>query len=87
MPHSDEWAEGLGWSHRQESLFEDIAVNDALYDDPLFKQAFDIGYFNQDVDKDYRAAARDFVETWLEEEYGVEFDEVFDWDAWRENYG
>lgn len=82
----DDWADGLGWSDFQESLFEGIASNDNLLNDELLQQAFDIGWFNQDVDSGYREAAREFVVEWLDEQ-GIDFDEVFDWDAWRENYG
>ena len=88
MPTNDDWADGLGWSSFEEDAFERIGAENALiFDDDLLQQAFDVGYFNMDVDKDYREAAREFVTEWLEVEYGVEFDAVFDWDAWRENYG
>jgi hypothetical protein len=83
----DDWAEGLGWSAAEERLFEDVAVNDSLLGDELFQQAFDIGWFSPDVDHSYREAAREYVVEWLDQEYGVEFDDVFDWDAWREQYG
>lgn len=89
MPNNDDddWASGLGWTDFQESMFADIgAANSALLDDDLLKQAFDIGFFDLDVDSAYREAAREFVHDWLATEYGVEFDTVFDWDLWRENY-
>jgi len=86
MPN-DDWADGLGWSNAEERLFEDVAINDSLLNDDIFQQAFDVGWFSPDVDDAYRAAAREYVEDWLEQEYGVQFDEVFDWDAWREQYG
>lgn len=88
MPHDDEWAEGLDWSNTQEHLYGDIgAHNEAIFQDELLKQAFDIGWFNMDVDHRFREAAREFVVEWLDTEYGIDFDEVFDWEAWREAYG
>lgn len=88
MPHDDEWAENLGWSGIEERLFEDIGErNEQIFQDELLQQAFDIGWFDMDVGSDYREAAREFVYEWLESEYGIDFDEVFDWDAWREAYG
>lgn len=87
MPHDDEWAEGLGWSGFEEHLFENIGnANEAIFQDDLLQQAFDIGWFDMNVASDYREAAREFVYEYLEDVYGVDFDEVFDWDAWREAY-
>jgi len=40
-----------------------------------------------DVDPQYRQDAREFVIEYLDEVYGIDFDEAFDWDAWREAYG
>ena len=87
MARSDDPFEGLGWSDAQEHLFQDIALNDDLLNDAVLQQAFDIGWFSPDVDTEYREAAREYVIEWLDQEYGIEFDAVFDWDAWRENYG
>lgn len=88
MPHDDEWADGLGWSSIEERLFEDIGSRNAnIFDDDLLQAAFDIGWFDMNVSSDYREAAREFVYEWLDQEYGIDFDDVFDWDAWREAYG
>lgn len=88
MPHDDEWADGLGWSEIEERLFEDIGErNELIFQDDLLQQAFDLGWFDMDIDHEYREAAREFVYEYLETEYGIDFDEVFDWDAWREAYG
>lgn len=88
MPYDDEWAEGLGWSSTEERLFEDIgARNENIFGDDLLQQAFDIGWFDMNVSTEYREAARDYVVEWLDTEYGIAFDDVFDWDAWREAYG
>lgn len=88
MPYDDEWAEGLGWSSTEERLFEDIGnANENAFGDELLQQAFDIGWFDMNVSTEYREAAREYVVGWLRDEYGIEFDDVFDWDAWREAYG
>lgn len=84
----DSWAEGLGWSSTEERLFSDLGdANEAVFDDPLLQQAFDIGWFDMNVSGEYRESAREFVVEWLSSQYGIEFDDVFDWDAWREAYG
>lgn len=84
---SDDWAQGLGWSRFEEQQFAALGHrdDDVLLDKDL-RNAYDIGWFNQDVDTDYRAAARDFVKEWLSLEYGIDFDAEFDWDEWRERY-
>jgi hypothetical protein len=82
-----DWRQGLGWSHYEERAFSDIGRSDnAVFEDRLLKQAYDIGWFNHDVDKDYRKDARDFAIEWLSSQYGIDFDEVFDWGEWRERY-
>ena len=84
---SDDWAQGLGWSSFEEDQFTQLGRSDHdIFHDNDLRNAYDIGWFNQDVDKDYRTAAREFVVEWLHDEYGIEFDAVFDWDEWRERY-
>lgn len=88
MAQDDDWADGLGWSSFAEDAFERIGNENAfVFQDDLLQTAFDVGFFNMDVDSGYREAAREFVTEWLSTEYGVDFDDVFDWDDWRENYG
>lgn len=88
MPQHDDWAEGLGWSETEEHLFSEMAeTNSGLLDaDPDFLQAFDTGWFDREASPEDRADARDFVIEWMDEVYGLDFDEVFDWAAWREDY-
>lgn len=87
MP-DDSWAAGLGWSNFEAGLFEDIAIhNQAVFNDGLLMEAFNVGWFNMDVDSQYRADAREFVIEYLDDVYGIDFDAAFDWDAWREAYG
>lgn len=85
MPSNDDWADDLGWSDDEERLFQDLGGEDLL-SDGLLQQAFHIGWFDLSVDHDYRAAAREYVVEWLAVEYGIDFVEEFDWDAWREAY-
>jgi hypothetical protein len=89
MAHNqeDDWADGLGWSSFEQDAFERIGnANGDVFHDQMLQTAFDVGYFNQDVDDSYREAAREFVVEWLHIEYDVDFDAEFDWASWRENY-
>lgn len=86
MP-TDDWADDLGWSSLEEALFSDLgAFHDSVFQDQDLQNAFHLGWFDKSIDKDYREAAREFVYEWLEVEYGIDFDEEFDWDTWREEY-
>lgn len=86
--NDDDWSEGLGWSRTEELLFENLGrENQNVFEDELLQQAFDLGWFDMNVSSGYREAAREFVVEWLDSEYGVQFDDVFDWQAWREAYG
>lgn len=84
----DDWlAENLDWSDRQERLFENMAHETDALDDEMLQQVFHVGWFDPDVGHEERMAARDWVESYILDEYGYEFDDWFDWDTWREMYG
>jgi hypothetical protein len=84
---SEDWARGLGWTSFEEQQFASLGrQDDSIFRDNDLRNAYDIGWFNHDVDTDYRKAARDFVIEWLDIEYGIDFDAQFDWDEWRERY-
>lgn len=42
--------------------------------------------FVDPVDTDTRSAVYDYLRDWFSQEYGIDFDETFDWAAWREWY-
>lgn len=88
MANDDDWlAPNLEWSDRQEHLFEQMAHDTDVLDDELLQQVFDVGWFNQDIGHDERMAAREWVESYIAEVYGFDFDDYFDWKSWREMYG
>lgn len=88
MPNDDDWlAENLDWSDRQERLFEEMAHGTDVLQDEMLQQVFHVAYYDFDVDHDTRVAAREWVIEYVEQVYGFEFDEFFDWDVWREMYG
>lgn len=83
----DDWADGLGWSHSEENLYADLAgSHGGMLDDSFAQTLFDLGYFAPDLSYDERIIAQDYLNEWLENEYGLDFEESFDWEAYREAY-
>lgn len=44
------------------------------------------GYYDPDLGHDLAVRAQDALDNYIFEYYGLEFDEYFDWDAYREWY-
>lgn len=76
-------------SGAEDALWLDaFAANADVFYDPTAQALFHEAYFNPGGwESDQLAAIRDNLHDYLQEEYGIDFDEVFDWDAWREAYG
>lgn len=74
------------FTHLENALW-DNAFGD--FNDPVAEALFHEGYFVRDsgFSPDELGAIRDSLTDYLRDEYGIEFDDVFDWDAWRESYG
>ena len=81
-----EWAEGRDWSEFEMGLYEDMAHDTDALNDPMLQSMFDLGYFDHDVSSDVRANAREWLDEYIMEEYGFDFDQFFDWEAWRDAY-
>lgn len=57
------------------------------FDDPVAQTLFNEAYFSPGSwDSDQISAIRDELANYLMDEYGVDFDAVFDWEEWREAY-
>lgn len=75
------------WSDAEKNLWHDTFDPIGGFADRQAQALFDAGYFNTDISSDDRSAIRDALSDYLMDTYGVDFDEVFDWEAWREAYG
>lgn len=77
----------LGWSERETDMWERFNSYNVT-DDRVAQALFHEGFYNpgthEGVDK---MAIRDTLAEYLKDEYGIEFDDAFDWEAWREMYG
>lgn len=76
------------WSSEIEfRLFEDMAGHDPrMYTDPWVQNLYDAALFEHDISKQDRAEILRELENYLRDEYGVIFDDVFDWESFREAY-
>lgn len=81
-----EWEDREDWSAIENDLFERMAHDTDALNDPQLQNMFDLGWFDNEVSPEIREHARDWVADYVYDEYGFDFDEYFDWDAWREAY-
>lgn len=72
------------WSNTEHFLW-DSAFGE--FNDPTAQALFHAGYFDQDYTTAERAAIRAELDRYLDDEYDIDFDDVFDWESWRESYG
>jgi hypothetical protein len=70
-----------------ENALWDDAFGDA-FSDPVAEALFHEAYFVRDsaFSPEELGAIRDSLKDYMRDEYGIDFDAEFDWDAWRESY-
>jgi hypothetical protein len=58
------------------------------FHDPVAEALFHEAYFvrNSSFSAEELGAIRDSLQDYMRDEYGIDFNDVFDWDAWRESY-
>lgn len=76
-----------GWSDFERESYVDSFAEIGGTNDTTLQALFNEGYFNFDITSDDRIAIRHALDEYLAQEYGISFDDVFDWHAWREAYG
>jgi hypothetical protein len=82
-----DWDEGLNydwltWSDRTRDAYgEAFNVSDEILRDPFVLTAFEDAFFKKEE------GAQEALIEYLREEYGYEWEDVWDWEAWREAYG
>jgi len=75
------------WSYIEFGLYDQMASgNMELYNDNFAQNLYDAALFDHDISRDDRAAIMDTLRDYMWDEYGVDFDDVFDWEAYREAY-
>lgn len=86
----DEWLnpQYTDWSTDYRSVYEDLASGTTALNDRIAQELFDAGFVSMDyADSGLLNGIRESLSSYLMSEYGIDFDDVFDWDAWREAYG
>lgn len=73
------------WSAIPEQLWSELTHGQGWEDDHG-RFLFDLAYVQHGLGADTRGAAQEALETYLYEEYGILFDDIFDWESWREYY-
>lgn len=69
---------------------EDLLWTDAFggeFEDTTAQALFHAAYFDQSYSTDERVQVRRALDEYLADVYDIDFDDVFDWEAWRESYG
>lgn len=75
------------WNYIEISLFDGMASGNAELENDRFVQAlYDTALFNHDISPADRAAVMDTLKDYMWDEYGLNFDDVFDWDGYRAAY-
>ena len=81
-----------GWSDDEARLFDKAIENiggdlgDQIRDDEWVSFLYHEAMWDFEIPADYRANAYDAFVDYMETNYGVEWDEVYDWEAYREAY-
>jgi hypothetical protein len=84
-----EWYAPDNWDDAEADMYEDLLdANPALEGNDTLEIYFHVAYF--DFDSGLTAQEREFIRDelhhYLEEEYGIIWDDVFDWEGYREHY-
>lgn len=75
------------WSDVEFNLFDGMTQsNDSLYQDQWVQTLYDAALFGHDVSGSDRAAVLNALRDYMWDEYGMDFDDVFDWEGYREAY-
>lgn len=90
LPRAEElWREVVTpeWSEEEKELFDHLLENnrDAHFDRQL-EDLFDEAFFRRGVSREDRNSAYMELNEYLADEYGIDFDDVFEWENYREWY-
>lgn len=75
------------WGDNERNLYFDAFEPVGAYQDTTAQALYNEGYFNYDISTEQRVAIREALDNYMWQEYGVDFQEIFDWEAFRDAYG
>lgn len=67
--------------------YETTHLSPEAYSDVYAQNMFHEAFFNFENENEARGAVQEILEDYLWEEYELDFDELFDWEGYREWYG
>lgn len=75
------------WGRNESALYEDFTGgNSDMENDRLLQALYDEALFNFDLSNEDRAAIMETMRDYVWDEYGIDFDDVFDWEGYRDAY-
>lgn len=75
------------WSESEKGMWTDAFDPIGAFDDRTAQALFNEGYFNSDRSATDRGAIREALDDYMMDNYGIDFGQIFDWEAWRDAYG
>lgn len=85
--YEPDWEEfnPLGWDDSIAHLWDSVTAGQSWAGDDYAKQLFETAYI-EDASPAVRAYAREALADWFHSSYGLDWDDQFDWESWREWY-
>jgi hypothetical protein len=75
------------WGYIEFGMFENMANGYVpFYEDRQLQALYDAALFNYDIGMGDRGAIIEGLRDYMWDEYGVDFDSIFDWESYREAY-
>lgn len=75
------------WYGAEKDLYDSLVNGDPILgNDHTLQLLYDVALFDHDIRPEERDMAMDALVDYLWDEYGIDFDEVFDWEGYREWY-
>lgn len=86
--HNPEWDEynPQGWDTQVAHLWDDATNGAGWEHDDYGKMLFDTAYIDEYASTSAKQVARDMLREYFEDQYGIDWDDAFDWEAFRDWY-
>lgn len=76
------------WYSNEQNMYLDLVGGiDELRDDATLQSLFHEAMFDRELSQEERDTVYEELLDYLYDEYGIDFEDSFDWDAYREWYG
>lgn len=85
--YGEEDLSSLPKEHQQSFLYDLIGFKEDVPGDSFVRDTFWDVMYNDELSLQQRMDLYDELSDYLYDEYGLEFDDIWDWDAFREWYG